>query len=139
MDFYNNWRRIFGLTAENWKTYDEYIEYIRKNPEDYGFISYVLMLFQSIGSLLKEGVIDSEFVFNIYSPTYVIWTWERVLPIVEMYREQINFPDYFDNFEFLYNIACKRYPSIRHQPEYLQTVNERRKNMMMEPIENKTL
>ena len=138
-EWYNNWRRLFSLLADQWKTYDQWTDHLRDNPEDYGFISHVMMLFQSIGSMLKDGVIDSDFVFNIYSPNIVIWTWEKLLPVVETFREQINYPDYFNNFEFLYDVACKKYPSIRRQPEYLRVVNESRIKLGKPPVENKTL
>jgi len=123
-EFYNNWRRIFGFRAEEWKTGRDFAKHVSENPEDYGFISSVLMLFQSIGTLLKDGVIDPDYVFDIYSPHMVIWTWEKLVPVVEMYREAINYPNYFSNFENLYNETCKKYPELRHMPEYRQVLQE---------------
>lgn len=123
-DFYNNWRRIFGFNSTDWQTSHEYVKYIQEHPDDYGYISNIQMLFQSIGTLLKDGVIDSEFIFNIYSPNMIIWTWEKLIPLVSMYREVINYPDYFSNFEYLYDVTCKKYPELRHMPEYKLVIQE---------------
>jgi len=121
-EFYNKWRRIFGYRANEWKTSRDYAKHLEETPEDYGFISTTLMQFQSIGTLLKDGVIDSDFLFEIYSPHFIIWIWEKLTPVVELYRDTINYPEYFTNFEYLYNVACKKYPHIRHMPEYRQAI-----------------
>jgi len=121
-EFYNNWLRIFGIQAPKWETELDFYDHIEEHPEDYGFVSQMLITYQSIGTLLKEGIIDSDYVFNLASPNMVIWAWDRVLPIVEAYRNDINYPEYFSNFEYLYDVACAKYPNIRHYPEYREVL-----------------
>ena len=123
-EWYKGWAR--NVIRNEWTTHIEYVEYTQENPDTYGFVSFTLMLFQTIGSMLKEGDIDPEVVFNIYSPNMIIWTWEKFLPIIERNREMVNYPDYYRNFEYLYNVARERYPNIKHRDEFGKALSEYR-------------
>ena len=115
-DFYNKWTT---LVDQEWKTYPEWRKYRIKHPESYGFLAYMLSLLGGIGETLRNGIIDAESLFSIYTPILVIFTWEKVKPIVEFYREGTNISTYFDNFEYLYDEAKKRYPEMHSREKYV--------------------
>ena len=77
-----------------------------------------------IGSILKDGIIDSELVFNIYSPNMIIWTWEKFKPLVDMNRKMLNHSEYLGNFEYLYELTCEKYPSIVHRNDYRKELTD---------------
>ena len=65
-----------------------------------------------IGIMLKEGTIDAEMVFKIYSPHSVMRAWEKMSPIFIVARESRNMPEHREGFEYLFNEAKRMYPDI---------------------------
>ena len=116
-EFYNKWT---NLLDSDWKTYAEWRKHRLEHPESYGFLAYMLSLLGGIGETLRKGIIDPDSLFSIYTPILVIFTWEKVKPIIEFYRDGTNIPTYLDNFEYLYDEAKKRYPEMHTRDKYIE-------------------
>ncbi len=56
-----------------------------------------------IGNLMRNGLIDLEYVSQIGAGVGPIKSWEILRPWVEYYRESRNVPDYMSGFEFYAN------------------------------------
>lgn len=120
-EFYVKWRQL--LLGE-WTTYKEWIKYRVENPEDSPILSYFCTLFNSLGLLFKRGMIDSELLFSIYAPNVIIFTWDKVAPVVKGNREIYNYPGLYSGFEYLFNEARKLYPDIKSFDEMIQARQE---------------
>jgi hypothetical protein len=91
-DFYNNWRRLGGF---QWSTYDEWLDIRDENPEIYGHFTYITMVLNGVGLLLQKKAIDPDLLFSLYTPNMIIWTWEIAQPVIEVWREAINYPEQY--------------------------------------------
>ena len=74
------------------------------------------------GMLLKTKEADPELIFQLYPPTGIIHFWDKFRLAIEDIRERHGYPSYAEPFEFLYNEAGTRYPSIRR--EYMDEPTE---------------
>lgn len=120
-EFYINWRKL--LRGE-WRTFNEYMEYLEENPDYYGIFTQTTTMLSSVGLLLKQKAIDPELLFSLYTPNSIIWTWEKAKPLIEVWREAMNYPEQYSGFEYLYNEAKKRYPDVHSVVEYVQTIRD---------------
>ena len=60
------------------------------------------MLFEEIGVLVEEGLIDMKLVVQLIRGLMSDF-WEKFEPVILEYRERHNYPQYFDKMEYLYN------------------------------------
>jgi uncharacterized protein DUF4760 len=61
-------------------------------------IQKVLLWYETVGTLVKNGLLDSELV---YDWLYVKGTWDKVGPAAKRAREEAGVPQMFENFEAL--------------------------------------
>jgi len=117
MQIHEQWRdrnfiKRFYDALNNWEWEDEGDFWNRygQGPNEEAFITVieVAWYFDSVGQLLRDGLIDIGLVYAMYSDR-VIRLWEKFLPIVEGLREQYRNPDYYGNFEYLYDELKKRH------------------------------
>jgi len=68
----------------------------------YGFteITEVAVLFEGLGVLLEQNLIDIKMVDRLFGPT-VNLLWETVQPVLYAMRKGLNEPFFFSHFEFL--------------------------------------
>ncbi len=57
-------------------------------------------LFEEIGNLVKNGIVDETLILDIYC-TQVVGTWRRLEPYIALSRDAANDPGLWDNFEYL--------------------------------------
>jgi hypothetical protein len=98
--------KVWNLKFEN------YEDYVKK----YGFmwtsedpvpktVSKVCVFFNGIGVLVRRGLVDVDIVDDLLGTER---TWQRLKPIIEGIKKQHNWPEYFKDFEYLYNEVKKR-------------------------------
>ena len=68
----------------------------------YGFtgITEVAVLFEGLGVLLEQNLIDIKMVDRLFGPTLNA-LWERVQPVLYAMRKGLNEPFFFSHFEYL--------------------------------------
>ncbi len=52
---------------------------------------------------VKTGQIDLELASNFFGGFYCVWLWLKFGDIIKQYREILNIPFYYENFEYLVN------------------------------------
>jgi hypothetical protein len=100
-----------------WSDYDDW--YSKYGPEINLEAAATLTAFQSrqakVGLLVKKGMIDIDTVYSMMR-TAVVSNWEKYEPITLGIRERMNFPNWMENQEYLYNeikkIETKRFPEL---------------------------
>ena len=85
--------------------YKDYSDYVEKYGLDEAY--QVVMLFEGMGTLLHMKLIDIVLVQHLISGP-IESTWEKMKPIIEGHRQQINQPQFCEWFEYLYNEMQKR-------------------------------
>ena len=70
----------------------------------YGFTELVeiAVLFEGLGVLLEQKLIDIELVNRLFGPTLDL-LWERIQPVINAMRKATNRPFFFSHFEYLIN------------------------------------
>jgi len=105
------WATVIYTDFENFEDWFQ-IYNPKTNPEGYAEWSLVAMRFELIGTMLKEGTIDAEMVFKIYSPWTLMRAYEKMSPMFVVAREARNMPKHREGFEFLYIEAKRMHPDI---------------------------
>ena len=109
-EFYSKWNQMmFG----EWSNFEEWLTSPSGRAENGDILNYFCTLFNSVGLLIKNRMLDSDLIFSVYAPHFVIVTWEKVSPVVKGSREVFNYYELFSGFEYLYNEAKRQYPDIR--------------------------
>jgi len=102
-EFLKQWADVTIL--QEWETHDEWMEKYGPsvNVESFANFFRVLNVYESIGALVKRGVMDSELFYDSTAPGATIMTWEKVEPWIRHRRDAFNVPNLFRSFEHLYN------------------------------------
>jgi hypothetical protein len=79
-------------------TFDNFDEYRKK----YGFteIAEVAVLFEGLGVLLEQKLIDIDLVDDLFGPTLDV-LWDRMKPVIVSMRKSLNQPYFFSHYEYL--------------------------------------
>lgn len=88
---------INKVGASKFESLDDY----RKR---YGFTEAVevAVLFEGIGVLLEQSLIDIKLANRLFGPT-INSLWERIQPLIHAMRKGLNEPFFFSHFEYLVN------------------------------------
>jgi hypothetical protein len=92
------------------KDYDDFVRrygplFGRKNRELQAAITTFLNHFDLLGTLLRRKLADTDLLAEMVGGGTF---WEKVRPLMEGYRKQINEPTFFADFEYYYNQMKKR-------------------------------
>jgi hypothetical protein len=70
----------------------------------YGFteVTEIAVLFEGLGVLLEQNLIDIRMVDRLFGPT-LNSLWERMQPVIYAMRKALNEPFFFSHFEHLIN------------------------------------
>ena len=98
-EFTESWERIMGREAEDFN------EYVKKHG--LSELIQVGSFFDGIGILLHRKLIDIDLAGELFSESIKL-IWERIKPIMEGARKQLNQPQWARWFEYLYNEMQKR-------------------------------
>jgi hypothetical protein len=105
-------RRDIEPLMEGWATNEEYFEkyHYSKTPDLANKRVLVINHLSSWGFLLREGLIELDFVTRMHAPWFIIRIWESFAPITIEQRD-ID-PEYGKDFEYLYNAVKAKYPQV---------------------------
>jgi hypothetical protein len=78
---------------------------------EYAAVSTVANMFESLGGLIKSGVIDGDVACDVVS-YIVIRNWDAMLPVTTYLRRKLANPSLWENFEYL-TLLSKRF-SAKH-------------------------
>ena len=82
---------------------DKYGPYPSEHPMHIAF-RMVAAFFEALGILLKKNLIETDLAYEIF---VVHQRWEKLWPIIRDLRTELDFPEYMDNFEYLYDETQK--------------------------------
>jgi hypothetical protein len=70
----------------------------------YGFtdVTQIAELFEEIGVLLEQNLIDIKMVDRLFGPTLNL-LWARMKPVIYAMRQGLNEPFFFSHYEYLVN------------------------------------
>jgi len=86
------------------------------NPAHYGKRAYIWFSYNTIGELLRMGIIELELLIRLQLDPMVILMWEKWEEIIRATRVRENIPDLWEGFEYLYD-EMKKFRSSRGYPE----------------------
>ena len=103
-------KRFYDM-LNNWK-YTDVKDFWSKYGQDVNEDAFVTMVeigwyFESVGQLLRDGLIDVKLVDAMYSDR-LIRLWEKSYTIIEGLRKVHHNPDYYGNYEYLYKELKRR-------------------------------
>jgi hypothetical protein len=99
----------------------DYEDFIQKydstvNPNHYAKRAHLWYSLNTIGELLRQGLIDIDLVHRFLLGPQVILMWERWESIIMKIRVREDMPDMWEGFEYLYN-EMKRLRDSRGYPK----------------------
>ena len=95
---------------QEWGTTME--DYRNNSPESRASFNYLQDIYNNIGIMLKEKMMDPDLLYQLFPPLQTIYFWESIEPIIKDYRQRTNDVTYNAAFEYLYNDAMKRFPHL---------------------------
>ncbi len=98
-----DWQRDFlQLAYYEWSDVDDYMRKFdsKVNPESHAQRWTVWATYDSLGYLLREGLVDREVVFNSMG-VWSIMIWGKFKPVIDYYRKKELGPRWVENFEYL--------------------------------------
>ncbi len=80
-------------------------------------VRVVSVFFEALGLLLYRNLLDEQMLWDAYQ---IIHRWEKLKPLVEHLREELNEPRYLEWFEYLYNWSKEheKQPGVKRLPIY---------------------
>jgi len=96
-DFQDAWHKVRTSDIK------EYSDVARDSPKElFSAINKVGLFFEGVGILLRRRVTDTRMVEDLFGGT-IIRAWESVRPAVVGARKQLNDPEVYYYFEYLYD------------------------------------
>jgi hypothetical protein len=86
---------VFKIGAAEFENFEDY-------AKKYGLIEVtkVAVLFEGVGVLLEQNLIDIKLVDRLFGPT-LNSLWERMKPVIYAMRKASNEPFFFSHYEYL--------------------------------------
>jgi hypothetical protein len=111
---YQKMARDVQQMGYGWNTVEEYYEkyHYLETPELTAKRNTMIGRLNAWGFLLKEGLIELDFISRLHTPSYIITMWERNEPLLLDTRERANDPTIQQDFEYLYKAVKTRHPEI---------------------------
>lgn len=103
-EFTESWEQIMSTDTGN---YDEYV-----NKFGLSELVHVGSFFDGIGILLHRRLIDIDLAYELFNESIRL-IWEKIDPIIEGARKQLNQPRWAEWFEYLYNEMQRREQTIQ--------------------------
>ena len=102
------------------KDNDEYLQKYDSivNPAHYGKRAYIWYIYNTIGELLRMGIIELDLITRLQLDLTVIIMWEKWEDIIQATRVRENIPDLWEGFEYLHDEMIK-FRSSRGYPEII--------------------
>jgi hypothetical protein len=122
VEYFQNINELSQMET-GWNTPDEFYEKYNyeKTPELIAKRSNINSGLNAWGYLLREGLVDIDFVCRFNTPGWIMHWWKTNEPIIMQTRDHNN-PDSNRDFEFLYNAVKKRYPNIDENLHRIQDI-----------------
>jgi len=111
---WNQMAREVHEMGYGWNTVEEFFDkyHYLKTPELTAKRVTVLNMLNAWGFLLKEGVIEVDFICRLHTPSFIINMWERNELLIKDNRERAVDPEIRKDFEYLYNAVKRKYPHL---------------------------
>jgi hypothetical protein len=103
-EFQKAYQKTMGVEFED---YADNLKRYATNAEVLAAYYSVGVFFEGIGVLVKRKLISMDLVDDLFT-TPILDTWEKMKPLVEGRREQLERPQLLEWFEYLYNEMKKR-------------------------------
>jgi hypothetical protein len=108
---------FFELLRYEWSDYEDFErKYGSENNIEAATTRYTVWnTFDSLGMMLRKGIVEAEDIYNVASISLFLWV--KFKPIIEENRRRYNGESYLKDFEYLYEETLKvklsRDPSYR--------------------------
>jgi len=95
------------LRMVDWETLEDFRKkYDRwSNPEAMAKMMYIFNHYNSLGILVRNGIVDALEVYQLYAPSTIINLYNKFRPFLDTFPHE-----YMSGFRFLADDARKRYP-----------------------------
>jgi hypothetical protein len=99
--------------VQEWKSVEELNEKYpwETEPEARGKWLYVVSLYNNIGLLLQENVIDSKLIFRVFTAGAILTTWKKYEPVIFEIRNNSG-ENNWSGFEYLAEEARRLFPEV---------------------------
>jgi hypothetical protein len=102
------------LRMHDFETLEEFLTKYGSDSDQYVKLQMLLSHYNSLGTLMKEGLAESDQIFQLYLPWSIMYIWEKFLPVMMRNRilpsGVVYNPEAYKGFELLYLEAKRKYP-----------------------------
>jgi len=94
-----------------WSNWDEYWKKYGNVPEQVAKIANVFTLFEGIGVLVEQGLINPKLVGDMMG-NFILYGKAKLGEVIFEFRRRANSPDQWVKTEFLFGVMMKHYESV---------------------------
>jgi hypothetical protein len=104
----------------DWETVEDFYRkyYYIANPEAFPKILYLINYYNSLGILVRDGVVKAEEIFQLFSAGSLVSFYDKFRPYLDITGVQavedsgvVRTDPYFSGIKFLYGVAKRMYPN----------------------------
>jgi hypothetical protein len=104
----------------DWETVEDFYRkyYYIANPEAFPKILYLINHYNSLGILVRDGIVKAEEIFQLYSAGSLVSFYDKFRPYLDITGVQavgdsgvVKTDPYFSGIKFLYGVAKRMYPN----------------------------
>ena len=120
MQLHSQWRDsqfiddYYTMLNSEWKDLEDFSEKWWSNHMYAVKATKVIWYFESVGELLREGLIEIDIVYNMLGDRFILWA-EKYAEVLFTLRDLANAPERYRNIEYLYEETKKRQKIVKNQ------------------------
>jgi hypothetical protein len=95
------------LTIQEWRE-----KYGFQNPEHYTKLAAMLNYYDTLGGLLRKGLVSLDLLMSMQQPLHLVCVWERLEPVVKGFRITYKDESIYGNIEYLFTQYMEHHPKM---------------------------
>jgi hypothetical protein len=100
-------KTVVEIQKWTWTGYNDWLERYRNDPTNWSKFALNMQRYNGLGLLAMRGQVDLDLVYQ-YTPMPIIRLWEHFEGVIMKSREEPEFFEHYEGFEYLYNEMKER-------------------------------
>jgi len=94
-------KHFLNIDSTEWSSYEDFKAKVINDPEKAVSLQMIAAAWEGIGVLVRENLVDIKLI-ALYCAGVTRKLWEKLRPVVEVYRKETDFSRYMSEFEYVY-------------------------------------
>lgn len=103
-------RKFIELLSMTWEDFEDFQRKYDStvNPDNFAKRRMVLIRFEGMGYMLRQGLVDIDTIYNLIGPFTILQMWQKYEPIIKEQRKFYNESHWYRWWEYLASEISKK-------------------------------